>query len=262
MIEKNKVYFEDCLITMRNMPENFIDMVLTSPPYDDIREYGNVSTWNLDIFKKIALQLKRILKPGGVIVWVVSDKTSGGSETGSSFRQALYFKEIGLRLHDTMIYKTNKAPQRWKLARRFQPEFEYMFVLSKNKKPKTFNPILVPAKHSGTVNKSSRRHADKLKDDKYTTRSKKIKGNIWHFDSGYCKTTLDHFAYKHPAMFPEKLALDHIGVWTSENDLVYDPFMGAGTTAKACVILNRFFIGSEINKDYREIIERRIREAS
>ena len=138
-LELNKIKCIDCLEGMKLLPNNYIDLTVTSPPYDDLRTYGNTLNWNFDIFQRIAKELFRVTKEGGVVVWIVNDKTKNGSETGTSFRQALYFKEVGFNLHDTMIYaKNNPTPSK---TNRYQPAFEYMFVLSKGK-PKTFNPIM------------------------------------------------------------------------------------------------------------------------
>lgn len=251
-MEVNKIYNEDCLDTMKRIPDNFVDLTVTSPPYDNLRDYKGYS---FD-FENIAKELFRITKEGGVVVWVVGDATINGSETGTSFRQALYFKEIGFNLHDTMIYATNKPPQ---TSGRYEPEFEYMFVLS-NGKPKTFNPI-----------KRKRKWDDKRKEKAYHRKKdgemeKKQKiniqectiGNIWYYETGGGLTTKDEIAFQHPAIFPDKLVADHIFSWSNEGDLVYDPFMGSGTTAKMAKLLNRNYIGSEISSEYCEIIKKRL----
>ena len=135
-----KLYQGDCLDVMDKLIEEGVevDLTVTSPPYDDLRNYNNTLVWNFDVFKQVADRLYKITKNGGVVVWVVNDKTKNGSETGTSFKQALYFKEIGFNLHDTMIYaKNNPIPQN---HNRYEQAFEYMFILSKGK-PNTFNPL-------------------------------------------------------------------------------------------------------------------------
>ena len=252
-MELDKIYNENCLITMQKMPDDFVDFVITSPPYDDIRNYNGYQFE----FEKIAIELFRVLKMGGVIIWVVNDATIDGSETGTSFKQALFFKQIGFRLHDTMIYyKNNPMPQ---TGNRYHQHFEYMFAFSKGS-PKTFNPITEPTKYQGIANMKNRgKHGQLLYEKIARTNEKKI-GNVFFYSVGGGITTKDKIAYNHPAIFPEKLALDQIITWTNENELVYDPFMGSGTTAKMSHIFNRKWIGSEISTEYIEIAEKRLKE--
>jgi len=255
-MEINKIYNENCLETMAKMPDNFIDLTVTSPPYDNLREYRGYSF----AFEEIAKELFRITKQGGVVVWVVGDATMNGSESGTSFKQALYFKEIGFNLHDTMIYqKVNYVPL---THNRYEQSFEFMFILSKGK-PKTFNPIMIPCKQAGKVEKyglerrqnHGSKHAMRLYDETEfkATKETKIAPNIFAYTLGREKTG-------HPAPFPEQLANDHILSWSNEGDLVYDCFMGSGTTAKMALLNNRKFIGSEISEEYCKIAETRIKE--
>lgn len=251
-----RLYDKDCRELLRTMDAQ-VDMVLTSPPYDDTRNYNHTNNWNFDIFKEIAQYLVRVLKPGGVIVWVVGDKTNKGSETGSSFRQALYFKDLGLNLHDTMIYrKINYVPL---THNRYEQEFEYMFCFSKGK-PKTFNPIKVPCKYAGTTT-WGKASFYKTSDDKLVkvgtkvVHDTKIKGNIFEYRTG---STNETKKYKHPAMFPLQLAKDQIKSWTNEEDWVLDPFMGAGTVGAACKELGRNFIGCEIVDKYFDMCVERL----
>ena len=252
-MELDKIYNENCLITMQKMPDYFVDFVITSPPYDDIRNYNGYQFE----FEKIAIELFRVLKMGGVIIWVVNDATIDGSETGTSFKQALFFKQIGFRLHDTMIYyKNNPMPQ---TGNRYHQHFEYMFAFSKGS-PKTFNPITEPTKYQGIANMKNRGKNGQLLYEKIARTNEKKIGNVFFYSVGGGITTKDKIAYNHPAIFPEKLALDQIKTWTDENELVYDPFMGSGTTAKMSHILNRKWIGSEISTEYIEIAEKRLKE--
>lgn len=105
----NYITLGDCVELMKEIPDDFIDLTVTSPPYDNLRDYNNEMTWNFEKFKEVAKELFRITKPGGVVVWVVGDATIKGSETGTSFRQALFFKDCGFNLHDTMIYKKTRT---------------------------------------------------------------------------------------------------------------------------------------------------------
>ena len=196
------------------LDENCIDLTVTSPPYDNLRKYNN----KFD-FENVAKQLFRVTKLGGVVVWVVADKTLSGSESGTSFRQALFFKEIGFNLHDTMIYMSDKPPL---THNRYEQKFEYMFVFSKGK-PKTFNPIKEKCKYVGSDKRARtfRQTGDELQEThlKNKVNKEKIKGNVWYFSTGFNKSTKDKIAFKHPAIFPEKLAEDHILSWSNENDI-------------------------------------------
>ena len=266
MIEHNKLYNEDCLITMGNMEDNSIDLTLTSPPYDDLRTYnehvgGNKTEFNgySFPFEDIAKDLFRITKKGGVVVWVVGDATNKGSETGTSFRQALYFKECGFDLYDTMIYQKTGTPFPQKT--RYNQTFEYMFVFSKGK-PNTFNPIMKKNVTAGAV-----RHSRKFRNPNgetipgfngKTVNENGIVNNIWLIKNGMNKSTKDLLAFEHPAIFPEELAAKHIITWTKKDDLVYDPFMGSGTTAKMSILLDRNWIGSELDSTYSDICNRRL----
>jgi DNA modification methylase len=241
-IELDQIYVEDCLDTMARMPDSSIDFVLTSPPYDDLRKYNGYSFE----FESVAKELFRILKPGGVTVWVVGDATKKGSESGTSFRQALFFKDIGFNLHDTMIFaKENPVPL---THNRYEQQFEYMFVFSKQK-PKTFTPLLKPNQHLGKRTGHYYKTASSITPTKGNIskpiRAYSIKNNIWFY-------TVGHSGSKHPASFPEQLAQDHILTWSAEGDVVYDPFMGSGTTAKMAKLNGRHFIGSEISQEYAD----------
>lgn len=242
----------DCKEVMAGFPDNFIDLTVTSPPYDNLRKY-NGYTFN---FEGIVEELFRITKPGGVVVWVVGDATIKGSETGTSFRQALYFKELGFNLHDTMIYHRNCPPMNDK---RYQHEFEYMFVLVKGK-INTFNPIRIEKTYKDNRQvKAYHRYADgTFRINKRNDTADKIKGNIWKISGGGGISTQDDFAYKHPAIFPEALAEDHILSWSNPGDFILDPMCGSGTTCKMAKKNNRHFIGIEISEEYCEIARRRI----
>jgi DNA modification methylase len=243
MIEINKNYNESNLETMAKMPDCCIDLTVTSPPYDNLRTYNGY----IFDFQSVAKELYRVTKKGGVVVWVVGDATVKGSETGTSFKQALYFKEIGFNLHDTMIY--SKTGMKNPSNDRYHQTFEYMFVFSKGK-PKSFNPL------KDRKNKYVGVHGgEKSFRDEYGMRF-----NVWQYANGGNNTSKDD-VYSHPAVFPEALANDHIISWSNEGDVIYDPFMGSGTTAKMSILNNRNWIGSEISSEYCNIIEERIKKA-
>ena len=259
MIEINKNYNESNIETMARMPDNFIDLTVTSPPYDNLRTYnGYIEQWSFEKFQQIAKELYRVTKQGGVVVWIVGDATINGSETGTSFRQALYFKEIGFNLHDTMIYaKNNPMPIQ---HNRYQPCFEYMFVLSKGK-PKTFNPIMENTVNPGGKVTTTQRKKDGSKNRVTGYRNSiRYRHNIWKYNVGDNQTTKDKVAFQHPAIFPEQLAEDHIISWSNEGDIVLDPMAGSGTTLKMAIKNNRNYIGFEISKEYVDIINKRIDE--
>ena len=257
------IYNEDCRDTMKRMIKEGIkvDLTICSPPYDSLRSYHNSSTWNFEIFKEITKLLYDVTADGGVVVWVVGDATINGSETGTSFKQALYFMECGFKLHDTMLFEKNSSsfPAK-RTGNRYTQIFEYMFVFSKGK-PKTANLICDKEnKWKNFINWGA--NSDYNKDGELIVK-KDIKPvpefsprtNIWKYTTGFNVNE-----GKHPAVFPYKLAEDHIKTWTNEGDLVFDPFTGSGTTASAALCNNRKFIGSEIDKTYFSFIPNNIQK--
>jgi site-specific DNA-methyltransferase (adenine-specific) len=253
-----KLLHGDCLELMKDIPDKSIDLTVTSPPYDNLRSYGGFE-WD---FENTAKELLRVTKDGGLVVWVVGDSyDKKGSETLTSFKQALFFKEIGFNVHDTMIYQKNSYP--FPPSNRYYQQFEYMFVLSKGK-PKTSNLLRQETKwRKSTDEVSTTRQKDgTTKEMKYEKGKKdRVRDNVWLLNTGYMRTTKDKFAYEHPAMFPEQLAQDHILTWSNEGDTVLDCFMGSGTTGKMALLNGRNFIGIEIDDKYFEIAKRRISEA-
>ena len=256
VLEQNRIYNEDCLLTMLKMPSEFVDLTVTSPPYDEMRDYqGNY----LFEFEKIVKELFRVTKVGGVVVWVVADETKEGNESGTSFEQALYFKSVGFNLFDTMIYL---KPPRGACGdnRTYWQSFEYMFVFSKGT-PKTINLI------KDRENKDSRKGDNgtkRLVDGTLLNVSRGGYGkfgrrtNVWEYNIGKGHSASDKIAHKHPAIFPEKLAEDHIVSWSNPSDIVYDPFVGSGTTALMAQVNGRVYIASEINNDYCELARERL----
>lgn len=255
---KQQVILGDSSVVLKTFPNNCIDCVVTSPPYDNLRDYKG---FNFD-FENIAKELYRVIKEGGVIVWIVGDATINGSETGTSFKQALYFKEIGFNIHDTMIYQKNNFSNPSKT--RYHQIFEYMFVLSKGT-PKTFNPIIdrkniyVGSTTLG-INTTRKANGDFSINKKRQIKEYGMRYNIWKGNTAGQESMCKHIA--HPAQFPLWLAKDHIKTWTNENDLVLDCFCGGGTTGVACKELNRNFIGIEIEETYKNISINRINSYS
>lgn len=247
-----KIYNENCLATLERMPDDLIDMTITSPPYDDLRDYNG---YHFPV-EEIAGALLQKTKPGGVVIWVVGDRTVGGNETLSSFRHAITFQDAGFNVHDTMIYaKNNPIPS--DCGKRYRQAFEYMFCFSKGQ-PSTFNPITQPIKQekafkSFRITKVGR---NDLAHDHVAPKERKL-NNIFFYNVG-TSSSKDKIAFEHPAIFPEQLVEDQISTWTNEGDIVYDCFMGSGTTAKIAHKLKRLWLGSEISADYVALAEKRL----
>ena len=245
----------NCIAVMDDLDDASVDLVVTSPPYDSLREY---SGYHFDL-DGIVKRLYRVVKDGGVVVWVVADATVDGSETGTSFRQALLFMETGFKLHDTMIFrKRNPIPQVYR--KRYGNEFEYMFVFSKGT-VKTHNPIMIDCLHAGlelngTTYKNYSKGSQVRQKLAKPVKAQKIKGNIWEYVVG--KNKEDQEAKGHPAPFPCQLAEDHILSWSNSGDLVLDPMCGSGTVCKVAKALGRHFIGVDVSADYCSIASARV----
>lgn len=245
----------DNIVGLRGLPDNCIDLTVTSPPYDNLRDYKGFE-WDED---GLIRELYRVTKPGGVVVWIVNDATVNGSETCSSFRQAMAFKDAGFNLHDTMIWK--KSGTAYPDKRRYYANFEYMFVLSKGAPKATHLIADKPNIYANTKVKRTERQ----KDGSVRVSSGAIKGrlvkevgvrfNVWEVVEEKANKT------GHPAVFPVRLAADHIISWSNPGDVVLDPFMGSGTTAIACIQTGRDYIGFEIAEEYCRVAEQRVSKA-
>lgn len=254
-METNRIYLGDCCQLMKDFDSACIDLTVTSPPYEALRDY-NGFTFDL---KRLIVHLYRCTKIGGVIVWVVGDQTVNGSESGESFRQALSFMEYGFKLNDTMIYQ-KEHPKPEITGYRYQTAFEYMFVFSKGT-PKTFNPLKVPCKNAGqsyTSSTKTLKDGSKIGYNSPYIRQDKVKNNVWSYPVGYMQSSKDAIAFQHPAIFPEQLAEDHILSWSDSGDLVFDPFMGSGTVAKMALKNGRHYLGCEISSEYLAIANQRL----
>lgn len=253
-LELNKIYCESNLETMARMTDNFIDLTVTSPPYDNLRTYNGYSFE----FESIAKELYRVTKDGGVVVWVVGDATIKGSKTGTSFKQALFFKECGFNFHDTIIWqKPNYAPM-YPSVKRYDNNYEFVFVFSKGQ-PKSWNPIKDKIKKESSKKRSNYKtsyiNKDGSRSFKESTKNSLDfckRNNIWIIPNGQIR------GLNHPAPFPEQLANDHIISWSNKGDIVYDPFMGSGTTAKMAHLQKRNWIGSEISQEYVNLANKRL----
>lgn len=255
-MHKNTINVGNAQDVLKQYPDNCIDLTVTSPPYDSLRTYKDCS-WDFDIFKSIADELYRVTADGGVVAWVVGDQVIKGSESGSSFRQALYFMSLGFKLDDTIIYQKNNFsnPSRT----RYHQTFEYVFILCKGKM-KTFNPI----KDRKNIYVGQRAHGKNRTVDGWKENGSGVSGeygmrhNVWKYTTGGGHMTKDKVAYEHPAIFPEDLARDIIISWSNEGDLVLDPMAGSGTTLKIALELKRDYIGIEIAQEYADIIKKRL----
>jgi DNA modification methylase len=248
-LELDTVICADNCETLAAMPAESVDLVVTSPPYDDLRTYGGHS-WD---FYGVAWLLKRVLKPGGVIVWNVGDATKDGNESGTSMRQALHFQQIGLNLTDTMVYqKQNYLPQ--SAPGRYDQAWEYCFVICKGA-PKAAN--MLKDRRNAKAGQTYKTGGGRMKNGEtaelvtITAQEMGLRNNVWSYPVG-------GYDNGHPAPMPEAMAQDCVATWSNPGDVVLDPFAGSGTTLKAAKELNRRFIGIEINPDYVEICQRRI----
>lgn len=250
----DELHCGDCVELMARMPREHVDLVVTSPPYDDLRKYSS----GQDRFSVtgVAWGLWRVMKPGGVVVWITGDKTDKGTETLSSFQHALAFRDAGFNVHDTMIYaKENPIPLN---HNRYEQVFEYMFIFSKGK-PKTFNPLRIPIISPRSVQQDKHHTKNYQRGNrKRGHKDDKIKGNIWSYKVGLNCSTKDEEAFDHPAIFPDQLAVDHILSWSNPGDLVFDPMCGSGTTAKAAALHKRHYLGFDISPTYLEIARKRV----
>lgn len=252
----NKVICGDAVNIMQGMPENSVDLTVTSPPYDELRNYNG---YMFD-FEGMAKGLWRVTKKGGVVVWVVGDKIKNGNRTLTSFKQALFFQSIGFNVHDVMIYRKRNTP--FMRTNAYTNCFEFMFVFGKDK-PKTFSPLKVKTARQGqemlTHNKGpdgvNKKILGELKPEKTMT-------NIWEFAVGLHGTTSDKIAFEHTAVFPEKLAENHILSWTKAGDIVFDPMCGSGTTCKMAALNKRQYVGCDISKEYVELTKKRLKQHS
>ncbi|MCY3787825.1 MAG: site-specific DNA-methyltransferase [Gemmatimonadetes bacterium] len=247
------IHTAECATFMEKMEEKSVNLVVTSPPYDDLRDYKGF-TFDCEA---VATGLYRVVKDGGVVVWVVGDRINGG-RTLTSFEHAFAFRKAGFTVYDVMIFKKRNTPFMRKRA--YINCYEFMFVFSKGT-PTTFNPLRSPSVRSGPAQVPYLKGADGINRKKIGSLSEhKVRTNIWSYAVGKNGTTSDMYAFKHPAMFPENLARDHILSWSNRGDLVFDPMCGAGTTCKMAKATGRRWLGVDVSREYTSIAERRVNE--
>lgn len=248
----NQIICGNCLDVMINIPDSKIDLVVTSPPYDNLRNYNGYSFK----FEKIADELFRVIKKGGVVIWVIGDKIKNGNRSLTSFKQALYFQSIGFKVHDVMIYKKKNTP--FMRSNAYTNCYEFMFVFAKGS-PNTFNPLKINTIRNGKEKLVANKKADGINNKVWAELKKeKTLTNIWEYAVGLGGSTKDKIAFNHTAIFPEKLAMDHIISWTNENDIVLDPMCGSGTTCKMAKLSKRKYIGIDISDEYCSISKERL----
>ncbi len=261
----NEILHGNCIEIMKGIESETISLTVTSPPYDYLRDYNkNIKKRKSDSFSfpfdEIVDQLYRVTKKGGVVVWVVGDQIIDGGESCSSFRQALAFVDKGFLLHGTMIYHKNGSP--FPEKKRYSQVFEYMFVFSKGRP--TITNILKDKKNKwagySNFGKRMMRTTDgSMKEmPKFEINEFGARYNVWNYSTGKGYSTKDEIAFKHPAIFPEELAEDHILSWSNEGDIVLDPMCGSGTVPKMAKMNNRNYIGIDIDENYVEISKQRI----
>lgn len=256
----NRVICCECCQGMSEIPDNFVDLTVTSPPFDNLRTYNG---YHFD-YECVLQQLYRITKPGGVVVWVVADQTIKGSETGTSFKQALYAKSVGFYLHDTMIYMNRVV--RFPHPKRYHNCFQYMFIFSKGV-PKTAN--LIRDKLNKTAGRVETSKYQREEDGSWRVRSAyktkrvrpkySVRLNVWEYKVGSRCMADDRLWTKHPAVFPMKLAEDHIKTWSNEGELVFDPMCGSGQTLCAAKKLKRNYLGMDVCEEYCKLSEERLK---
>lgn len=259
-MKENKIIQGNCLDVLKTLEDESVDLTVTSPPYDNLRDYeGNNSTWNEDLWRGVIKELYRLTKDGGVVVWVTQDQTKNFRKSGTSFKMALCFIESGFGLFETCIYRKYGAEGAW-WNKRFRVDHEYIMIFFKGERPKYFNKehLKIPSKHGGKVMRggaSRKKDGTTMKSRSMTINKMKCRGTIWEYLNGGDK---DKVKRLHPATFPDQLAKDAINCFSKEGDVVLDPFLGSGTTAVACILLGRKYIGIELNPSYIEIAKKRI----
>lgn len=254
-LETDRFQVGDCVEVMRDLPAGSVDLTVTSPPYDQLRDYRG---YQFDA-ERVARELLRVTKEGGVVVWVVGDRIRGGRSM-TSFRQAVMFQDLGFVVHDVMIYQKRNTP--FMRSNAYTNCWEFMFVLSKGGPPKTFNPLKIPTVRNGEELLTFNKRPDGInRKRKATLNSEKTRTNIWTYAVGAGGTTKDKIAFRHPAVFPEKLAAEHILSWTNEGEVVLDPMCGSGTTCKMAMLHRRRYLGIDISEEYVNIARQRMEDA-
>ena len=286
MIELNKIYPESNLETMQRIESNSIDMVLTSPPYANARAktYGGIDADDyINWFIPIAKEIYRILKPTGSFILNIGDNTIDGETHLYTFEIPIVLKrEIGFKFIDPLIWHKKTTPP-GKFKNRFKDGWEFCFHFSKTLDIK-FNPYAVAEKTTQVSIDRALRHKDthimkSTTGSGFNNPNKNLKerrnrqtGSGFGTDDNYMDSlemalpmnviycSPETRNMNHSAPFPIEIPVFFIKAFTDENDIIYDPFLGSGTTAEAALRLNRKFIGSEIKTEYVSTANNRIKE--
>jgi site-specific DNA-methyltransferase (adenine-specific) len=241
---------------MKEMPDNAVDLMVTSPPYDSIRDYNGYA---FDLHET-GKEVYRILKPGGIGVMVLQDQTHNFGKSLTSFRTILdWCDSIGFKLFECVIYRKYGPEGAW-WRNRFRVDHEYMPIFLKGERPQYFNkePLKVQSKHGGRIlTGSGSRRTDGGTNPTVTRmiNPTKCRGTIWDYLMAGDKDSLKR---RHPATFPDQIPMDFISCFCPPGGIVLDPFMGCGSTAVAAVRLDRKFIGFEISSAYCELAKKRL----
>jgi site-specific DNA-methyltransferase (adenine-specific) len=253
----NRIYCTDCVEGMKQIPGSSIDLVVTSPPYDSIRNY-NGFTFDLHATGQ---GIHRVLRDGGIAAMVLQDQTSNFGKSLTSFRTVLdWCDNIGFKLFECVIYRKYGPEGAW-WRNRFRVDHEYMPIFLKGNRPNYFDkePLKIPSKHGGKVMTGSGSRRTDGKTNHAVTRMinpTKCRGTVWDYLMAGDK---DPIKRKHPAPFPDQIPKDFIGCFCPPGGIVLDPFMGCGSTAMAALALGRRFIGFEISPEYCSLAEERMK---
>ena len=257
--ELNRVYTGECVKRMKYIPNNSVDLIVTSPPYDELRDYKGNSSFDLH---QVGIEVFRVLKEGGIAAMVIQDQTKNFGKSLTSFRTIIdWCDEIGFKLFETVIYRKNGSEGAW-WTKRFRVDHEYMPIFLKGERPQFFNkePLKIKSKHGGKVMKGSGSRKTNGETQETVTRainSMKCRGTIWNYLMAGDKNPLKR---KHPAVFPDKIPFDFIQCFCPENGIVLDPFTGSGSTLVMAQKLGRYFIGFDIEESYCDVANQRLVE--
>jgi site-specific DNA-methyltransferase (adenine-specific) len=259
-VELNKVYQQDCIVGMRKIPDGAIDLVVTSPPYDNLRDYNGYS---VDL-NETGKNIYRILKDGGVAVMVIQDQTKNFGKSLTSFRTIVdWCDNVGFKLFECVIYRKNGTEGAW-WKNRFRVDHEYMPIFLKGEKPQYFNKdsLKVKSKHGGKIMTGFANRKTNGETGKSITKAineMKCRGTVWDYLMAGDK---DPVKRKHPAPFPDKIPFDFINCFCPPNGIVLDPFVGSGSTVVGAKKLNRSFIGFDISEEYCNLTRKRLDSVS
>lgn len=255
-LPRNQVINTDNRKGLKSLPDDSIPLTVTSPPWDDVRIYGDgtLTPWNANVFREVADQLWRVTAQGGVVCWHVGEQIQNGSESGTSSEQRLYFRDLGFRLWQTLIVETMAGHTH---KHRYGGAIQYIFVLTKGK-PKTVNLLRDrPNKHAGNVHGFFKRdaHGKIHSQTQVVVAEYGVRGPVWKY---FPRKAKDEEARQHPAPMDETISRDLIRSFSEPGNLVLDPFAGSGTTLKWAMTFGRYYLGFEAVEEYFQLAKRRL----